>query len=152
MMCLMGKRGPLPQPAVLKEIAGTYRADRDVALKAPVGEPPCPPELDAIAQRLWREIVPELISLGTLARIDGGTLAGYCATLSAALRAQRRAGGGSRSTAAAPGSPSEQDREEEDVSEWQAEKAATEARKLWVLVDRFAARLGLNYAARGRLR
>ena len=91
----MGKRGPPPRPQETKKAEGTYRADRDPALRAggavvgaPPGEPPCPPELGDEARRIWNDVVPALLEQGTLSKVDWGVVAGYCMTLALALSEQ----------------------------------------------------------------
>lgn len=76
----MGRRGPAPKPTHLKIIEGTFRKDR-----APANEPKpkpyvptCPRWLGHEAKAEWRRIVPELMQLGLLTKIDRSALAAYC--------------------------------------------------------------------------
>ena len=143
----MGKRGPPPKPTTLKQQQGTYRADRDpmrggrppsvlVPLpELPPGAPPCPPELDEEARRVWHEVFPRLMQIGTLDQADGGILRGYCALL---VRVQKL------ETLAAE-KPIIESKTGPKVS-----PAGVGARKLWPLVEKLASDLGLNYAARAR--
>src|SRR5437016_2827059 len=80
----MGRTGPPPKPPKLRKV---QRADRDRPhVHAPPGVPSCPPELDDVARRIWNEVTPALLEIGTLSPIDGGMLAGYCMTLATALK------------------------------------------------------------------
>jgi len=45
---------------------------------AQVKAPPRPKWLTGEARKMWNEIVPELLNLGLVAKIDKGTLAGLC--------------------------------------------------------------------------
>jgi len=136
----MGKHGPPRKPTALKRQQGTYRTDRDPLLRrgaaeVPEGAPPCPADLDAEARRVWNEVVPALLKIGTLEQTDGGMLRGYCTLL---VRVQKL-----EALAAA-----------EPILETKAGKkahpAGVEARKLWPLVEKLASDLGLHYAARAR--
>lgn len=72
------------KPKELKKAQGTYRKDRDPgpeAVEAPPGEPSCPKTLSADARAVWKEVVPQLIEIGTLAKTDGGVVEAYCRTL-----------------------------------------------------------------------
>jgi P27 family predicted phage terminase small subunit len=88
----VGKRGPPPKPSALKKREGTYRKDRAARneMSAPVGAPTRPDWLDAEGRAEWDRVVPQLLELGVLARIDQATLADYCAAHSLAVSATRR--------------------------------------------------------------
>jgi P27 family predicted phage terminase small subunit len=77
----MGQRGPKPQPAAARLLAGNpgkrkVRPD----LPAPAGTPPMPARLlvEPVAVEKWNELVPILVQLGTLTAADGEALATLC--------------------------------------------------------------------------
>lgn len=41
-------------------------------------EPTCPAHLKGEARREWKRLIPELMTLGLMSRIDRGAFAGYC--------------------------------------------------------------------------
>lgn len=84
----MGKRGPAPKPSAQKKLEGTYREDRATAneFTPPAGAPHMPSWLNARAQCVWREMVPLLEPVLTLA--DGPALAAYCASYALMVEAQ----------------------------------------------------------------
>lgn len=72
-------KGRPPKPTALKLIQGTARPDRiNKREPKPKGAPVCPAHLDQVARNEWRRVVPELVRLGVIARIDSTTLAAYC--------------------------------------------------------------------------
>lgn len=73
-------RGRPPKPTALKLIQGTARPDRlnKREPKPKLGAPSCPSHLDQAARNEWRRVVPELVKLGVISRIDAATLAAYC--------------------------------------------------------------------------
>lgn len=86
----MAARGPKPKPTELKVLEGV-RPDR-INADAPrpvAGVPDCPDHLDDDARAEWFRIVPELESLGVLARTDGSALALYCDCYSQWVQANR---------------------------------------------------------------
>lgn len=83
----MAKRGPKPQPAAAKLLAGNPGKRRiKPDLPAPPGAPPMPKRLmvDPAAVGKWQELVPILLGLGTLTTADGEALATLCEVFSAA--------------------------------------------------------------------
>jgi len=74
-------RGRKPVPAAVKRLAGNpgKRAIRP-ELPAPAGTPPMPKRLmvEPLAVEKWSELVPILLSLGTLTTADGEALATLC--------------------------------------------------------------------------
>lgn len=79
------------KPRAQKILEGTYRKDRDNGLpEMPPGAPPMPPGLSDAARKEWALVVPDLLALGTLTKVDGGTLATYCRQVAivAALQAE----------------------------------------------------------------
>lgn len=77
----MGKRGPVPKA---KRLAGLK------APAPPAGEPDKPEWLSAEASAEWDRVLPQLLTAGTLSRIDRSALAAYCQSWSdvVALTAQ----------------------------------------------------------------
>jgi P27 family predicted phage terminase small subunit len=84
----MAKRGPKPQPAAIKLLAGV-RADRiPDAPPAVEGRPRMPDHLDQVAAEKWDEVVGALEQLGTLSRTDGDAIALYCSVFSRWIQAK----------------------------------------------------------------
>lgn len=80
------------KPTVLHVIDGTARPDRQNRREPkpkPTTRPVCPRHLDEVAKNEWRRVVPELVQLGVLARIDTATLAAYCQNFSRWVAAER---------------------------------------------------------------
>lgn len=73
-------RGRKPKATALKELAGNpgKRARNKLEPRPPVEMPICPSNLNIAARARWNEVCPELMRMGVLARIDGGSLAQYC--------------------------------------------------------------------------
>lgn len=76
----MGKRGPAPKPTAIKQLQGTYRADR-----APDNEPapeqgvPQPPRwLSRKAKVAWRELAAELDAMQVLTLADRAAMVMLC--------------------------------------------------------------------------
>jgi P27 family predicted phage terminase small subunit len=128
------KGGRVPKPRAVKVLLGTAQPCRELP-ELPPGAPPCPTHLGPDARAVWREVVPRLMEIGTLASTDGGMLAMYCATMASVL--QLRAIG-----------------EEQPIlktkSGSKVNPAIVEARKQAVVAERLASDLGLHYAARAR--
>jgi P27 family predicted phage terminase small subunit len=76
----MGRRGPPPDPTVIRLLKGTpgKRAINADEPKPPVKAPPCPPELSDLAKKEWRRVSRLLVKLGLLTEVDLAALAGYC--------------------------------------------------------------------------
>jgi P27 family predicted phage terminase small subunit len=55
----------------------TKRRERSEA-KGPSGKPRCPQWLDADAKAVWRQLVPQLQTMGVFTRVDSNPLARYC--------------------------------------------------------------------------
>ena len=78
----MGQRGPAPKPTALKQLEGTFRADRaqgEIFPQSPQSVFP-PEHLSEPAREKWRELAPILSRNGLLTECDLDTLALYCAT------------------------------------------------------------------------
>src|SRR5690606_16722696 len=76
----MGRRGPPPKPTHLKLLAGNP-GRKPLPPDEPqpeVAEPKCPAHLKGEARREWKRIVPELLDLRVLSRVDRAALAAYC--------------------------------------------------------------------------
>lgn len=77
----MGRRGPAPTPTAVLKLRGstlvTKRRERSEA-KGPSGKPCCPQWLDTDAKAMWRQLVPQLQTMGVLTRVDSNALARYC--------------------------------------------------------------------------
>ena len=77
----MGKRGPARTPTNILKMRGSWLADTRVDEPQPEkGRPTCPAWLDKEAKRYWREIAPQLETMGILGKCDRGALARYCRT------------------------------------------------------------------------
>lgn len=78
----MGRRGPPPKPTKLKILAGNpgRRRLNESEPQPRAGIPRCPQWLDELARTCWKQIVPELESMGVLTQIDAQALAHYCDT------------------------------------------------------------------------
>jgi P27 family predicted phage terminase small subunit len=72
--------GRRPLPTALKELAGNpgHRPLNDAEAKPEPRAPEMPKGMCAAARREWGNIVPLLLKLGLLTRIDGKALAAYC--------------------------------------------------------------------------
>lgn len=82
-----------PKPTHLHVIDGTARPDRMAKRKRepkpkPAARPVCPSHLDQVARNEWRRVVPELVQIGVIARIDTATLAAYCQAYSRWVKAE----------------------------------------------------------------
>src|SRR5579859_4519112 len=69
-----------PVPTEIKKLAGNagHRPLNDQEPKPETGEPEMPKGMSKAARREWERIVPQLLQLGVLSRIDGKALAAYC--------------------------------------------------------------------------
>src|SRR6266850_891856 len=75
----MGLRGPRPTPSAILKARGTYRADRARGeVRGPRGIPRCPAGLDKRAKQCWTQLIPMLLSMGVLSRIDRNAIVRYC--------------------------------------------------------------------------
>jgi len=86
----MGQRGPRPTPSAILKARGTYRADRAPGeVKGPRGIPRCPAGLDKFAKQCWGQVLPMLVSMGVLSRIDRNAIIRYCVDWSQWHQAQQ---------------------------------------------------------------
>ena len=75
----MGRRGPAPTPTeILKKRGSREVAKRAKEPKPDKGAPSCPQWLDKDARAVWKQLVPQLVSLAVVTKIDGNALARYC--------------------------------------------------------------------------
>lgn len=81
--------GRPPKPAVVHLINGNPSKKNAKALldevqnpAVPVSAPDKPDDLDATASEIWDGLIPDLLQLGLVTRLDGHTLAEYCKCLS----------------------------------------------------------------------
>lgn len=75
----MGKRGPGRTPTGVLKLRGSWRADARKGEPTPeFGKPTCPRWLSKDAKAIWRTLIPQILHMGILAKIDGHVLARYC--------------------------------------------------------------------------
>lgn len=77
----MGARGPAPKPTNLKLVQGTIsrgQAARKNEPKPKVEAPQPPADMSPEARAEWDRVVPDLLRLGVLTRIDRAALVAYC--------------------------------------------------------------------------
>lgn len=76
----MGRRGPARKKEDLNELEGNpgKRKATERAMTAPIGAPNCPSWLNKDAQAEWKRIVPLLVTIGSIAKVDRTVLALYC--------------------------------------------------------------------------
>ncbi len=71
--------GPAPTPTKILNARGSWRAKiRDGEPQLPVSRPSCPACLPAEAKSEWRRLVPQLIRMGVLSKVDRSMLTAYC--------------------------------------------------------------------------
>ena len=79
-----GKSGRKAKPRAVKELAGTFRADRHNAneptLPALETGPPCPGHLTGEAESTWVRLAELLTTMGVLTEADLHALEAYCVT------------------------------------------------------------------------
>jgi P27 family predicted phage terminase small subunit len=77
----MGRRGPAPTPTPILQLRGSTLATQrrqNAEVQGPAGLPEPPDWLDADARSAWDHVVPMLVSMGVLTKIDGNALSRYC--------------------------------------------------------------------------
>ena len=80
---MIGSRGPLPKPTVLKLLegnAGKRPLDLAAGANPRIEIPSAPKHLGAEAKKEWRRIAPLLEELGLISGLDRAALALYCQT------------------------------------------------------------------------
>lgn len=82
--------GRRPLPTKVKKLRGNAgkRKLNEAEPKPTLGEPEMPLGLSPAAKDEWRTIVPQLLRLGVLSKIDGKALGGYCAAFARWLAAE----------------------------------------------------------------
>lgn len=80
----MGKRGPAPQPSILKYTRGnpgkrSLNGDEPTPDAIDEETAPAPDWLDGVALQKWHQVVPVLTRMRVLTEADVETLARYCA-------------------------------------------------------------------------
>lgn len=79
----MGRSGPAPKPTALRVLHGDRKSRINLNEPRPVDIPPEPPSwLSRWAVEEWRRLVPDLIAMGTVKRVDATALAAYCEAVS----------------------------------------------------------------------
>jgi P27 family predicted phage terminase small subunit len=83
--------GRRPKPTAQKIIEGNpgKRKLNDKEPQPAAGEPAMPDGLGAVAQVEWKAIVPELLRIKVLSKLDGKALGGYCAAYERWLLAEK---------------------------------------------------------------
>lgn len=75
------KRGTKPTPTAILKLRGTFRPCRHTgAVEAPASRPIMPRWLKGEARKEWQRLVPELMAVGIITRLDRDLLAIYCHT------------------------------------------------------------------------
>lgn len=70
------------EPVQAKVLKGTFRKDRHGNAPTPEkGAPECPDWLPKTAKRYWKEIAPQLETLGLIDKTDGAVFAIHCDTV-----------------------------------------------------------------------
>ena len=137
----MGSRGPAPTPSRIKQLHGTYRADRanagEVFPDLPDTLDP-PPFLEDIARTKWDELSEKLSRNGLLTECDLDTLTLYCQTWKRWREAEETLATEGTTTVAKTGY--------QQVSPW-----VTIAKNVRADLLKLGDRLGLNPSARTRI-
>lgn len=75
----MGKRGPKRTPTAILENRGSRKVEfRKNEPKPGPAMPICPPWIQGEARLTWERVVPELVSLGVMTKLDGFAFSRYC--------------------------------------------------------------------------
>ena len=85
------RAGRKPQPTKLKLLKGENRTERlNKNEPTPIpGAPDCPEWLSPLARAEWHRVVPQLLELGLLTKLDMVALAAYCQAYSRYVDAER---------------------------------------------------------------
>jgi phage terminase small subunit len=86
----MGRRGPAPQPAAVKELRGArpVRINRaEPVPRAAAIEPPAGLSAEVLA--VWDELLPELLAMKIGAKVDADAFASWCRCVAAMRRLDR---------------------------------------------------------------
>jgi P27 family predicted phage terminase small subunit len=86
----MGARGPAPKPTALKELEGNpgKRSLNRSEPRPDVEAPACPKWVTGEGRKEWRRIVPLLVRLGLLTKVDRAALVGYCQAWARVVQAE----------------------------------------------------------------
>ena len=86
----MGRRGPRPTPTAQLRLVGSRELEHRHDEPQPEPGAPKPPTwLSGEARAEWKRVVPELIRVGVLARVDRAVLVGYCESWGMFVASQR---------------------------------------------------------------
>ena len=78
----MGLRGPRPTPTPILKLRGTHRPGRRRnELRVKPSRPRCPVYLKGAAKRAWEQVVPLLLEMNVICKLDRSALARYCEDL-----------------------------------------------------------------------
>lgn len=139
--------GPPPTPSEIKKRRGSWRADLNPSEPQPDPEKPrCPAWLSTHAKSAWRELAPQLHTMGVLTKVDRGVLAQYVETWARWRECQHFV---ARNGVAFPVYKGTGD--DRQLVEMRTFPQARLARSLVDVLVRLGDRLGLNPAARSRL-
>ena len=85
-----GSSGRRPLPAAIASLGPRRHRKRSNlgSVELCADEPPMPEHLSTAAREEWERIVPELLALGVLSKIDRGALSAYCTCHAMALAAE----------------------------------------------------------------
>lgn len=137
----MGRRGPAPKSADEQALAGNpgkRRAAPD-GPALPVGVPRCPASLRPAAKAEWRRVVKILAPLNILSPADQRVLACYCSAVAQLDEIEELLAREGLTTTTEKGAT-------------KAHPAVAMQRSAWAAVLRFAAVIGLDPAARMRVK
>jgi P27 family predicted phage terminase small subunit len=103
----MSKPGVKKKPTALKKIKGTLRKDRTLPNEMQPETislyPPAPVFLGDAATKEWELIIPQIVDLGILAKVDMAMITAYCIEWGTYIEAERQLQDEGRMTHAANG-------------------------------------------------
>lgn len=138
----MGRRGPRPDPTVLRILKGNPGKrpphKREPKPKLVTAAPKCPGWMPPAGRAEWKRVVPELLRLGLLSIVDLAALQGYCAAYARALEADKLVKSMGLTIATKTGF-------------FVQNPAVSISRLAWHAVRQFASEFGLTPSARTRL-
>jgi phage terminase small subunit len=75
----VGKRGPKKTPTSILEKRGSWLAKtRQGEPVVSADYPPCPDWIKGEARDIWDRVVPQLVNLGVMTKLDGFAFSRYC--------------------------------------------------------------------------